>query len=414
MKIAGKEINLTTQVFIAMILGAAFGIIVGKPMTQVGFIGKIWLNCITLAIIPMVLVLIINGICAQKDMKTLGRLSLKIVGFYVGSTLVASAVGIAVASLVKPGVIANITGLASRKVASGTVDVTVAGFFTSMFTTNMFKSFTEGNILQTVIVAVLIGLAIVRIKDADAKATINNAFKVLNDIVYSLIGMIMLVSPIGIFFLMADSFGQYGIGIFTSMATLAGTYYLACLIQIIVVYGGAVWLLAGINPIKFLINSAELWLYTISTCSSVAAIPVSLKVAKEKFKVPDYIANFSLPLGSQLGYDGSVILYACVIVFISQVAGIPLSLGTMFNIVILSAIFSTGGAGIPASGIVKLMIMVTTFGLPTEIVGIIAAFYRLFDMGTTTLNALGDLAWTVCVSKLEGKNVKNLPLTETE
>lgn len=178
---------------------------------------------------------------------------------------------------------------------------------------------------------------------------------------------------------------------------------MACLVHIVLIYGGVLWLTSGINPIRFLKDSAELWIYTISTCSSVASIPVNMKVAKEKFDVPESISSFTVPLGSQMNYDGSVILYGCVIVFISQVVGAPINIGVMLKVIFLSAILSTGGGGIPGSGIVKLLVMVEAFGLPTEIVGIIAAFYRLFDMGTTTLNCLGDLAGTVFVSKMEEK-----------
>ena len=187
------------------------------------------------------------------------------------------------------------------------------------------------------------------------------------------------------------------------MASLAGVYYLACLLHVIFVYGGVLWFSCGINPFRFIKESAELWMYTITTCSSVASIPVNIKVAKEKFNVPERISSFTVPLGSQMNYDGSVILYGCVITFISQVIGAPLDVGTMVKVVVLSAILSTGGGGIPGSGIVKLFVMVEAFGLPTEIVGIIAAFYHIFDMGTTINNCLGDLAGTIFVSRMEEK-----------
>ena len=190
------------------------------------------------------------------------------------------------------------------------------------------------------------------------------------------------------------------------MATLLGTYYLACLVHILLVYGMILWIGTGINPLRFLKESAELWVYTLSTCSSVASIPVNIQVAREKFQVPDRISSFTVPLGSQMNYDGSVILYGCVIMFISQVCGQPVSIGMMLRVILLSAILSTGGGGIPGSGIVKLLVMVEAFGLPTEIVGIIAAFYRLFDMGTTTNNCLGDLVGTILVSRLEDKREK--------
>ncbi|MEA4963293.1 dicarboxylate/amino acid:cation symporter [Lutispora sp.] len=401
MKIAGKKISLTTQIFLAMILGAILGLIIGEPMTKLGFIGNIWLNCIKMIVVPMVIVTIITGITSQKDVKSLGRISARIMSYYIITTLVACAIGLAVALLIKPGTMANFTGLASKEITGS--DITIADFFTGMFSSNMFKTFSDGNILQTLIISVLVGIAILRMKNEGFKQTVINGFNALSEMVFSLIRMVMIVSPIGVFFLMAESFGKYGAGIFTSMATLAGTYYLACLVHIVLIYGGVLWLTSGINPIRFLKDSAELWIYTISTCSSVASIPVNMKVAKEKFDVPESISSFTVPLGSQMNYDGSVILYGCVIVFISQVVGAPINIGVMLKVIFLSAILSTGGGGIPGSGIVKLLVMVEAFGLPTEIVGIIAAFYRLFDMGTTTLNCLGDLAGTVFVSKMEEK-----------
>ncbi len=402
MKLGKKKVSLTTQVFLAMILGAIFGLIIGEPMTKLGFIGDVWLNCIKLIVVPMVIVTIITGITSQKDMKALGRISFRIMAYYIATTIVACIIGIAVASIIKPGTIANFTGLASKEV-TGSTDITVSDFFLGMFSSNMFKTFSDGNILQTLIISVMLGVAILRMKNENTKATAIRCFNALNDMVFSLINMIMIVSPIGIFFLMANSFGKYGAGIFTSMATLAGTYYLACILQVILVYGGVLMVTAKINPFKFIKDSAELWIYTLSTCSSVASIPVNIKVAKEKFGVPERISGFTVPLGSQMNYDGSVILYGCVIMFISQVVGVPVDLGTMVKVIFLSAILSTGGGGIPGSGIVKLLVMVEAFGLPTEIVGIIAAFYRIFDMGTTTNNCLGDLAGTIFVSKLEEK-----------
>jgi Na+/H+-dicarboxylate symporter len=267
----------------------------------------------------------------------------------------------------------------------------------------MFETFSSGNIIQTLIIAVLLGLAILKIKNEEFRVRVIKIFEAFNAMVFSLIGMIMKISPIGIFFLMASTFATYGLDVFKTMAALAGTYYTACLVHVFLVYCLVLLFTNKINPFRFIKDSMELWIYTISTCSSVAAIPVNLKIAKEKFNVPDHISSFTIPLGSQMNYDGSVILYGCVIVFISQTLGLPVPLEMMIRVVLLSAVFSSGGGGIPGSGIVKLLVMVEAFNLPTEIVAIIAAFYRIFDMGTTTLNCLGDLAGTVVVAKTEEK-----------
>ncbi len=407
MKIKGKKIGLSTQVFSAMILGAILGLIIGDVMVKLEFIGTIWLNCIKMIVVPMVLMTIITGVTSQKDLKSLGRIAVRIMIYYVATTLIATVIGLAVAGILQPGKIANFTGLEGQEI-SGSTDITIAQFFTNMFSSNMFVTFADSNILQTVVIAVMIGVAIMMVKNEETRAKLISGCSTLCDLVFSLIGMIMKVSPIGIFFLMGASFGKYGAGIFTSMATLVGTYYLACIVHILLVYGVVLWIGAGINPFRFIKDSAELWVYTLSTCSSVAAIPVNMKVAREKFNVPDRISSFTVPLGSQMNYDGSVILYGCVIMFICQMVGQSVSIEMLLRVVLISAILSTGGGGIPGSGIVKLMVVVSAFGLPTEIVGIIAAFYRLFDMGTTTNNCLGDLAGTVLISKMEERRAKKL------
>lgn len=406
MTIGGKKIGLSTQVFSTMLLGAVFGLLIPKIMVQLEFIGTIWLNCVKMIVVPMVLVTIVSGITSQKDLRSLGRIAIRIIMYYVLTTLIATVIGLLVAHILQPGTVADIYGLQSREV-KGSADITVAAFFTNMFSQNMFVTFSKGDILQTVIIAVLLGLAVMLIKEEKCKVWLTDAIESLRSLVFSLIGMIMKVSPIGIFFLMGASFGRYGSGIFTSMATLVGTYYLACIIHVLLVYGLILWLGTGINPLRFIKDSSELWVYTLATCSSVASIPVNIKVAREKFNVPDSISGFTIPLGSQMNYDGSVILYGCVIMFISQVCGQPITIEICLRVVLLSAILSTGGGGIPGSGIVKLLVMVEAFGLPTEIVGIIAAFYRLFDMGTTTNNCLGDLAGTVLISKMEERAKQN-------
>jgi Na+/H+-dicarboxylate symporter len=402
MVIHGKKISLTTQIFTAMILGSIAGLISGKTMVQLGFIGDIWLNCIKMIVVPMVICTIVTGIISQDSLTSLKRVSARIIAYYVITTILACIVGLIVASILQPGHYANFAGLAAKKV-TGEINVTVASFLKGLFSTNMVATFAKGNIVQTLVISILLGVAILKIKNPEHKETMKHFFEAANSMIFSLIGMIMQVSPIGIFFLMGSSFGKYGAGIFTSMAVLVGTYYAACIAHVLVVYGSFLMVFAHINPFRFIKDSAELWIYTISTCSSIASIPINMKVAKEKFGIPDRISGFTIPLGSQMNTDGSVLLYACVILFISQMIGQPMALPQLINTIFISTIMSMGGGGIPGSGIVKLMVVVQAVGLPIEVVGVIAAFYRLFDMGTTTNNCIGDLVGTVIVGKAELK-----------
>ena len=230
MELFGKKISLTTQIFIAMILGAILGLMFGPTMKALGFIGTIWLNCVKMIVVPMVLVTIITGIISQKNLSSLGRIAFRIIAYYILTTLVATVVGLVVTGVLRPGDFANFTGLASKKVV-GSASITVAQFFTSMFTTNMFQTFAKGNIVQTLIIAVMTGIAIMKVANEEHKETLKKMFNAINAMVFSLIGMVMKASPIGVFFLMADSFAKYGASIFTSMASLAGVYYLACLLE---------------------------------------------------------------------------------------------------------------------------------------------------------------------------------------
>lgn len=402
MVIGGKKVSLTTQVFVAMILGSIAGLLWGRTMVQLGFIGDIWLNCIKMIVVPMVICTIVTGIISQDSLSSLKRVSTRIIAYFVVTTMLACVVGIVTSTVLQPGKLANFAGMATAQI-KGNANITLAGFLKGLFSTNMFKTFSDGNIVQTLVISMLLGIAILRIKNEEHKATMKRCFNSFSSMIFSLIGMIMQVSPIGVFFLMGSSFGKYGAGIFTSMAVLVGTYYLSCLLHVLIVYGGLLMIFTGINPFKFLKESAEVWIYTMSTCSSIATIPVNMKTAREKFSVPDSISGFTIPLGSQMNSDGSVLLYACVILFISQMVGQPMSLPQLLNVIFVSTIMSMGGGGIPGSGIVKLMVVVQSVGLPIEVVGVIAAFYRLFDMGTTTNNCLGDLVGTIIVSRGEEK-----------
>lgn len=272
----------------------------------------------------------------------------------------------------------------------------------------MFKTYADADILPTMVIAIFIGIAILRMKNQEHKETVLHWFESMNSLISEYLRMIIGLAPIGVVFLMADSFGKYGVTIFTSMAQLLGTYWFGLLLQVLFVYGGSLLLFARMNPLRFLKDASPVWTFTIATCSSTANIPNSLKTAKEVFHVPDSIANFCIPLGANMNCDGLSMTFACVIVFIGQMNGIQYDLPTLLRIILVATLLSSAGSGIPGGGIVKLMTIVGTFGLPSEIVGIMAGFYRFFDMGTTTCNCLGDLVGTVCITKMEEKRAKRL------
>ena len=391
----------------AMVLGALLGILFGETMCSFKFIGDIWLNCIKMILVPLVTCMVVTAIGSQKDLRTLGRIALRIMIYYVITTVIAILIGLGVTYAFKPGLSFNAAGLSSSQVEAGG-GLTAESFFTNLFSSNMFKTYADADILPTMVIAIFIGIAILRMKNQEHKETVLHWFESINSLISEYLRMIIGLAPIGVVFLMADSFGKYGVTIFTSMAQLLGTYWFGLLLQVLFVYGGSLLLFARMNPLRFLKDASPVWTFTIATCSSTANIPNSLKTAKEVFHVPDSIANFCIPLGANMNCDGLSMTFACVIVFIGQMNGIQYDLPTLLRIILVATLLSSAGSGIPGGGIVKLMTIVGTFGLPSEIVGIMAGFYRFFDMGTTTCNCLGDLVGTVCITKMEEKRAKRL------
>ncbi|HLQ41045.1 MAG TPA: dicarboxylate/amino acid:cation symporter [Tetragenococcus sp.] len=399
--------NTALWSFIAMVAGALLGLAFPEVMEQFKVIGDIWLKCINLIVIPLVLCIVILAIAQQEDAKSLGRVALRIAIYYAITTFFAVAIGLALSMILKPGNGVDLSGLHATKVDQ-TTTFTAESFISGLFTDNLFKTFTDGNLLQTMVIAILFGIALLQVKNKESRRKVIHMIESLNDMIFSYLNMIIKLTPIGVFFLIADSFGKFGFSIFTSMAGLIGTYWLSILLMTLLVYCVVLWIVARISPLQFIKDTSEVWLFTIATCSGSASIPIALKNVKEKFGVPDHIADFCITVGGQLNSHGSALLYGCVLIFISQMYDIQFSLATMIQIVLVGSLISVSGGGIPGSGIVKLSIVISTFGLPAEVVGIIAGFYRFFDMGTSTGNVLGDIAGTVTISKLEEKHAKKL------
>lgn len=401
-KTKGLLHNTALLTFIAMIIGSGLGLAFGKTMGNYKFIGTIWINCITMIIVPLVLCIMVTAIGSQKDIKALGKVVVRMLSYYFITTTMAAIIGLSLGLLLKPGAGVVLEGLATKEITAGD-PLSLSSFFLSLFSNNMFNSFASGQMLQTLIISIFLGTSLLFVKNEEKKATILNWFEAATEMIFVYIKFVIKLTPIGVLFLMADTFGNYGFAIFTTMLSLISTFWIGVLTQILLVYCVFLWMTVRMNPLTFIKKSMPVWTFTIASCSSTATIPISIKTAEEEFGVPRHIADFCLPLGAQINYDGSAILYTTVLVFISNLYGMNLDLGTLIKMAFVATLLASSGGGIPGGGIVKLLIVVNTFALPVEVVGVIAGFYRLFDMGTTTCNCLGDLVGTIFASKIAKK-----------
>ena len=400
-----RKISDITMILIAMLLGSLAGIIIGKPATYIGFIGDIWLNLMKMFLVPIVVCMLVKGISSMDSPEALGRIGIKIIVFYIFTTICAGVLGIGVTSILNPG-----SGF-SYEAATEEIVVnempTIAEFFKSMFSSNIFATFSSGDMMQVVIISCIIGVAIVLLPEGK-REPVRDWFVAMSDLVMSIINIALKLAPIGVFCLMASSLGKYGVGLLVTIGKILGTFYLCCALHLIVVYCLLLWMLTGISPITFIRKAFNTFATAASTCSSNAVIPVSMEVATQNFGCDESVASLGIPLGATVNKDGVAILCGVVLIFSGQAMGIPLTITQIINILFVTTLVTSAGSGVPGGGLMNLMIVGTAVGMPLDIVLMVGGFYRFFDMGTTSMNCLGDMSATVIVDRLEKRRAAKL------
>lgn len=398
-----KNLNMMLT-FGAIILGAVLGLVFGEKMSVFKFIGTSWLNCIKMIIVPLVFSVMVLAIGTQSDVKALGRVALRLMIYFLVTTAFAVSLGLLSSFIFQPGKGMVLGDTAVEEIAGGSFSF--VAFAGSLFSSSMFKTFADADILQTMVISIMIGIALLQVKDQEKKQRALDVLEAIKEVVFKYINMVIKAAPLGVTFLIADAFGQYGWNVMSSTMKLVGTFYVGILFQILITYCGFIWIFARINPLRFLRDTASVWTFTFASCSSVATIPISIECAKTKFKVPEKLASFCLPLGAQLNLDGAALLNGCVMMFIAQMYGLQYTPVFLIKCVIIATLVCSSGGGIPGGNIIKMMVVSETLGLPSEFVGVVAGFYRFFDMGTTTGNCLGDLAGTIGITTMERRRAQ--------
>ncbi len=396
------KISLPTKILIAMIAGSAFGIAFAEQARGIQFIGDMWLNLLKLVMIPIVIFAVVNAISSMDDPKALGRIAMKVLGFYVITVMFATVIGIVVASVLQPG--AGFHFERATKAFETPKVASVPDYLTSLFSSNMFVSFYRADMMQVLVIAIFVGVALLHLDDK-TRRPLQAWFGEMSALTMSFVDIIMKLSPIGVFCIMASALAANGMGAFVTMGKMISAFYLACLIQLALVYLLLLWATTGISPVAFMRKAAKVWLTAISTCSSAAVIPVNLQTCDEEFGVSDKISRFSIPFGTQFNQDGGAILSAVVILFSAQAIGVAFGPPELIRIVLICTLVSAGTGAIPGGGIVRLMVSSAAFGMPLEVVALIAGFYRLFDMGTTSMCCIGDLSITVMIDRWEKRGL---------
>jgi Na+/H+-dicarboxylate symporter len=397
-----RRLSLGVKILIFMVVGVTVGIVAGERAMIVQPLGDLFIRLLMMSVIPLVFFNLLAGITSLTDVSALGRLGGKIILYYMVTTTIALTLGLVVMHLLEPGV-----GMQLAEQVDDTFGEvpSVTDVFLGLIPENPFEAFASGNVAQVVVFAIFLGV-VTLLLPLKSREPLQNAYSMLAELFRKLVGVIMYFGPIGIGALTAATVGEYGAVIFGPLAVFIGGIWGAQAIMV-VFYMLLLVVLARYSPVEFLKKTGPLYATTVATCSSLASLAVSLDVAEERMKLPRSVYSFTLPLGAQLNKDGTAIILAGVLLFTAQAAGVEFSLASQVTIVLIGMVLSNGSGGIPGGGLVIALIFVQAFNLPLEIAAIVGGIYRLIDMGSTTINCMGDMVGTTIVAHSEhGREVR--------
>ena len=406
-----KKMGLSTKIFLALLSGAVFGVLIHYFVPASYFrntllingilyvLGNGFIRLMQMLVVPLVFCSLVCGAMAIGDTKTLGKVGVKTLIFYLVTTAVAICLALGVASLISPGVGMNVT-VEDTNVVTETASVNFAETLLNIIPKNIFTSLTEGEMLPVIVFALFVGIILAML--GNKVSTVSNFFSQFNDIMMEMTMIVMKVAPVGVFCLIAKTFAGIGFDAFVPMLKYMGSVILALALQCFVIYQLLLFLFTRLNPLKFIKKFFPVMAFAFSTSTSNATIPLSIDTLYKKIGVSKQISSFTIPLGATINMDGTSIMQGVAVVFIAQAYGIPLTPAAIATVIVTATIASIGTAGVPSVGLVTLSMVLSSVGLPTEGIALIMGIDRILDMLRTAVNITGDAVCTTVVANQEG------------
>ncbi|MBO0589618.1 dicarboxylate/amino acid:cation symporter [Sporosarcina sp. E16_8] len=398
------KIPFIVKITTGFILGAIVGIIFGTNAGFLSPLGTLLLNLLSLVALPVIFLTVVLAV-NQMNVTQLGRIGGKLILYYTATTAAAVLIGLSLALWFAPG--KNMT------LPNVTVDKPIMPQFSDVLLQivpkNIFAAFTTGDLMAILFVAVIIGMAISMLKFSPDKkmmeygTLLDKMFTALNIMFYKILSGVLLYAPIGIFAISATAFGNQGLETFKALLTFTAVFYLGLLILWGFVYTGFLKL-SGTPIVNFFKQTKDAYTAAFFTSSSIASLPIAIKAAK-KAGISDKTANFALPLGAVFNSDGGALRMGVSIVFAANITNLNLSVSDFFMIIVIGTLLSIGTAGVPAAGLITLSAVLTMFGLPLEIVALIAGVDAIIGMGGTATNVVGDMVGAAVVDRTERKKI---------
>lgn len=393
-----KKWNLTLAIFIGLVLGAVCGLLMpGRyewALPVISLVSNVYMNALRMMIYPLVFCSLVVGIHGIGSVSATGKIGGQTILYYIATTLVASLIGL---------FLPKALGLGQGVVIEMSEAAVEATKFTSLLDTvsnllpaNPVASFAEGNMLQVLVFAVVIGITCLSVgKKAEPFVRLAEA---INEISVKIISVVMKFTPIGVF--CSISYVMYANGTQTilALAKVLAALYITFILYVLIVYGGIVKLLGKCSLKTFFTKVMPAALNAFGTCSSSATLPISKRCADD-LGVPNEISSLSLPLGATINMDAVSIVMSFMIVFFANACGVDVNLGLMVVVMLSNTLLSIGTPGVPGAAIASFAALSAIAGLPAGILAVYISVNTMIDMGATCCNVLGDLACSVAMKE---------------
>jgi len=403
--------RLWLKVLIGMFLGVATGMLIGpttgwlepKVATATGnwlaLPGQLFLTLIQMIVMPLIFASVVKGLSASESFEQLRKMGIAVVIYFIITTTVAIIIGLTVAQLIKPGSFVDASSLKASIPASAIsatqAQTTVPDLaelpqkLITLLPTNPLTSMVEGQMLQVVLFAMVMGVALVMMNVKQSKPLLD-LMDSLQEVCMTVVGWAMRLAPLAVFGLMAQLTTKIGLNALLGMGVYVGTVLLGLFI-LLFLYLLIVYISTRQSAFTFLHQIRDVMLLAFSTSSSAAVMPLSIKTAEENLKVHPSVSQFVIPLGATINMNGTALYQGVATIFLAQVFGVDLGMSALLLVVVTAVGASIGSPGTPGVGIVILAMVLETAGIPAAGIVLIMGVDRILDMSRTAVNVAGDL-----------------------
>ena len=418
-----RGIPLHTKILLGLLLGATAGVLansfVGKDHPQLVWlvdnvaqpVGQVFLRMLFMVVVPLVFASLTLGVAGLGDLRRVGRIGGKTIGFFLLTTALAATIGLVAVNVIRPGealdpavraeLLATYSGEAAEKQTLAEEGGFGIGTFVNIVPRNPLDAMVRGDMLGIIFFSLIFGIALTRLTD-ELRTPVLKVLEGIGMAVTEIIGFAMKLAPYGVFGLIFSVTARFGFDVLKSLGLYVVMVLAGLLFHQFGVLGILAKALANINPREFYRKARYMMVAAFSTSSSNATLPTTLRTAQEEFGVPPQIAGFVIPLGATMNMNGTALFEGMTVLFLAQVFGIDLSITSQAIVIVMSVLTAVGAAGVPGGSIPLLVMVLEMVGVPGEGIALILGVDRILDMTRTVPNVTGDLLTSIVVAKSEG------------